>query len=114
MKDSRIGESLWYIWDSINSPYGDYPIFYTEGHVDVDNEVVRRALASAIQREGIVSSLGEGFFMIDHGDAWQGYSGSTDVGNVEELHVCDTDGITEDGEPLPEFVPTTWVRIFDF
>lgn len=114
MKDSRIGESLWFIWDSVHNPYGDYPIFYTEDHVDVDNEVVRRALASAIQREGIVSSLSEGFFMIDHGDTWQGYSGSVEVGNSEELHVCDIEGTTDDGESLNEVVPTTWVRIFDF
>jgi ABC-type transport system substrate-binding protein len=114
MKDSRIGESLWFIWDTPNNQFGDYPIFYTEDHVDMDNEVVRRALASAIQREGIVSSLGEGYFLIDHGDTWQGYSGSVDSNEVEDLHECDENGSTSDGEIMSEFARTTWVRIFDF
>lgn len=114
MKDSRIGESLWFIWDTPNNPYGDYPIFYTQDHVDIENEVVRRALASAIQREGIVSSLGEGFFMIDHGNSWQGYSGCTSEEDIEELQVCDVSGETDNYEILSGVTPTTWVRIFDF
>ena len=114
MKDSRIGESLWFVWDTPNSTFGDYPIFYTHGHVDIDNEVVRRALASSIQREGLVGSLGEGFFMIDHGDSWQGYSGSLGQENIEELRDCDESGEIPTGEILTDVTPTTWVRIFDF
>jgi ABC-type transport system substrate-binding protein len=114
MKDSRIGESLWFIWDSPENNYSSSPIFYTEDHVDIDNEVVRRALASAIQREGIASSLGDGFFMIDNGETWQGYSGSLELGASGDLLSCDENGMSDDGELLSEHCPTTWVRILDF
>jgi ABC-type transport system substrate-binding protein len=114
MKDSRIGESLWFIWDSPGSLENDYIVFYTEDHVDVDNELVRRALASAIQREGISSSLGDGFFMVDRGELWHGYCGTIDQDSLEYLYECDADGNTDDGESLSNVVPITWVRIFDF
>jgi hypothetical protein len=112
MKDSRIGESLWYIWDSLDNSNEDFIIFYTEGHVDIDHEVVRRALASAIQREGISSSLGDSYFILDRGDSWQSYCGSDQL--EEYLYECDIEGTTFDGESLSSVVPITWVRIFDF
>lgn len=69
MKDSRIGQSLWAIWEGFG--YEDQIhnsiVYYTEDHVDVEHEVVKKALASAIQREGIVYSLSQGFQAIDAG-----------------------------------------------
>lgn len=69
MKDSRIGQSLWAIWEG--SGYEDQLsgsiIYYTEEHVDVEHEIVRKALASSIQRDGIVYSLSQGFQAIDAG-----------------------------------------------
>lgn len=69
MKDSRIGQSLWAIWEGFG--YEDQLsgsiTYYTEEHVDVEHEVVRKALASSIQRDGIVFSLSQGFQAIDAG-----------------------------------------------
>ncbi len=67
MKDKRPGEELWLEWD------GDeyFPIkkesiiYYTFGNVDLENEIVRRALASALQRDGIAHSLGDGFKILE-------------------------------------------------
>ena len=63
MRDSRAGQSLWSIWEGEGyepKTQAAY-VFYTDAHVDIENEIVRRALASAIQREGLVFSLGNGY-----------------------------------------------------
>jgi len=67
MKDSRKGETLWSEWFGIdykrNIP--NSLIFYTEEHVYLDNEIVKRALASALQRDGTTDSLGGAFRLLD-------------------------------------------------
>jgi hypothetical protein len=112
MKDSRIGESLWFLWDLEESRDGSL-FFYTEGHVDVEHEVVRRALASALQREGIAFSLGQGFQLIDLGDSSHGYSGKSAQDDGDGWP-CNEHGETEDGSILDSVMPVTWVRVFDF
>lgn len=113
MKDSRIGESLWFIWDSDNQALFDCLIVHTEGHVDVEHEVVRRALASMLQREGIALSLSQGFMMIDAGEVTLGYCGTPEE-NPTEVVACDIDGENEDGLVLSNITPTTWVKVYDF
>jgi hypothetical protein len=113
-KDSRIGESLWYIWEGHDyEPYiPDAVVYYTEEHVDLDNEIVRRALASSLQRDGLVSSLGEAFKLIDGS-----YIVYRNIGVLEEDHipqVCDEDGRTENDELLNNVVPVTWVEVASF
>lgn len=110
MKDSRIGESLWFLWDANAS--GHELIFYTEEHVDLEHEVVRKALASTIQREGIAYSLGQGFQLIDSAEVTLGYSGIDPAG--DEVFPCDELGETEDGYVLDSVIPATWVRVYDF
>lgn len=112
MKDSRIGESLWFLWDLEESRDGSL-LFYTEGHVDLDHEVVRRALASTLQREGIAMSLGQGFQMIDYGEVSTGYSGTSPTGE-ESGWPCNEQGETEDGYILLNVLPATWVKVYDF
>ena len=112
MKDSRIGESLWFLWD-IEDSFDGSLMFYTEGHVDVDHEIVRKALASAIQREGISYSLGQSFQMIDRAEITLGYSGPAPLGD-EPVWPCDEHGETEDGMHLESVVPATWVKVSDF
>lgn len=109
MKDSRIGESLWFLWDLEESRDGSL-IFYTEGHVDVENEVVRKALASVIQREGISYSLNESFQMIDRAKVILGYSGVSPLFDQVGWR-CDENGDTEDGYRLDFVVPSTWVEV---
>lgn len=69
MKDSRIGQCLWSIWEGVgyDEQIHNSVVYYTEDHVDLEHEVVKKALASAIQREGIVYSLSQGFQAIDAG-----------------------------------------------
>lgn len=114
MKDSRIGEALWFEWDGL-----DYELsldaaeitFYTYDHVDLETEVVKRALASTLQRDGLVSSLGQAFSVLDQTSALShGYSGFIDEDIIPV--VCDKDGFTNSGEQVSEATPTTWVEVW--
>ena len=59
MKDVRIGEHLWSEWDG--EGYQNLlecgVVYYTLEHIDLENELVRRGLASALQRDGVAYSL---------------------------------------------------------
>jgi hypothetical protein len=112
-KDSRIGESLWFIWDGDSKEpfHEDSIVFYTEEHVDIEEDVVRKALASSIQREGISDSLSGGFMLIASGASGHSYAGySLDY---ETQAICNSNGYSESGLILSEVVPITWVEIFD-
>lgn len=111
MKDSRIGECLWVEW----SGEGFVPsrpssiVFYTHDHVDLDIDVVKRALASALQRDGVVASLGEGYKGVESGRITYGYSGYVD-GEVY-LTQSDVNGETYYGNQVDLTLETTWVEI---
>ena len=111
MRDSRAGQALWFEW----SGEGYEPttpakyIFFTETHVDVENEVVRRALASAIQREGLVFSLGNGSGSIDTAEVVHGYCGT--LVDERDLIVCNSDGETEHGDTVEHMNAATWVEL---
>lgn len=111
MADTRPGQALWWIWSGNGYEPSTSPefIFYTETHVDVENEIVRRALASAIQREGIVFSLANGFKSIDDAYVVQGYAGYVDGDN--ELTKCSKDGQTDLGDEVEVAVAHTWVEL---
>jgi hypothetical protein len=112
MKDSRKGESLWSEWEGYGYHYnfGDLSlVYYTEGHVDLDIEVVRKALASAIQRDGVVSSLAQAFQLINNGRISQGYAGPID-GDIY-LTVCEDDGSTLDGDQVDKVIEITYVEV---
>ena len=114
MKDSRIGESLWFIWDGDGYTHNldGSIVFYTEEHIDVDNETDRRALASSIQREGIVSSLSHAFNLIDIGTTWHGYVGILPIEHIQVA--CDENGETSDGDFVENIIPVTWVEVLEF
>jgi hypothetical protein len=113
MKDSRKGEALWLEWDGYNFDQTLYPdnslVFYTEEHIDMENEIVRRALASSIQRSGSASSLNQGFIMVDTGHSSQTYAGYID-GDVV-LTICDADGLTHSGDTVDEVLAITMVEV---
>lgn len=112
MKDSRKGEALWSEWDGYgqNYHYGDSSlIFFTEEHVDVNNEIVKRALASTLQRDGIIHSLAQGFQLIDSGRIDQGYAGS--VGGDIHWTFCNEDGETDEGDAVATIHPITYVEV---
>lgn len=110
MKDSRKGETLWSEWfgNGYSKETPDSLVFYTEDHVDIHNEVVRRALASAIQRDGTTDSLGEAFRLLD-GPVLvsHGYAGFID----EELTQCDKDAMTAYEDEAESVLHITWVEI---
>jgi hypothetical protein len=112
MKDSRIGETLWSEWfgNGYNKGTPKALVFYTEDHVDIHNEVVRRALASAIQRDGTTDSLGEAFRLLD-GPVLvsHGFAGFLDDG--EELSLCDKDAMTIYEDEVDSVLQITWVEI---
>jgi hypothetical protein len=112
-KDSRIGESLWFIWDGEGHKLSsdESIVFYTEEHIDIEEDVVRKALASSIQREGISDSLSNGFSLIASGISGHSYAGYSLVS--ERQHICNDNGYSESEEKLTGVVPITWVEIFD-
>jgi hypothetical protein len=111
MKDSRIGECLWSIWDGMG--YEDqlsYSIvYYTEDHVDLEQEVVRKALASSIQRDGLVYSLAQAYGAIDAGIVSQKWVGLADGELYEEI--CDEDGLSASDSSLNDVIPVTFVEV---
>lgn len=111
MKDSRKGECLWIEW----SGEGYIPsrpssiIFYTHDHVDLDIDVVKRALASSLQRDGFVVSLGDGYKSVETSPIVYGFSGHVDTEIY--LAACDESGETNYGDIVDEVFETTWVEI---
>jgi hypothetical protein len=113
MKDSRIGEALWSEWTGEGYSALGLPklIFFTEDHVDVHNELVRRALASALQRDGSADSLGDSFRLLDTSEHKLGYVGIID-GDLEYTE-CDIDGFTFLGDEVEKVLPVTWLEIYE-
>jgi len=111
MKDSRAGETLWREWTGEGYYTKDDAalVFFTDEHVDVEHEVVRRALASALQRDGSVHSLGEAYAKLDDAHVITGYAGEID--GERELTVCDIDGETSHGDYVEKTLHVTWVEI---
>jgi hypothetical protein len=111
MRDKRTGECLWFEWSgagfAVSRPSSI--IFYTYDHVDLDIDLIRRALASALQRDGIVVSLGEGYKAVERAHISYGYAGEID----EEIYptVCNNHGNTEYGEIVKTPKAVTWVEI---
>jgi hypothetical protein len=107
MRDLRKGECLWSEWGGEGLDRSSGIVFFTEDHVDVEHEVVRRALASALQRDGSAVSLGDGYRLIDDARVEHGYAGYVD-GDIT-LAVCDEYGETREGDEVDEVVEVTWV-----
>lgn len=111
MKDSRLGESLWEEWSgsghSFSSPLG--LSFYTIDHVEINNELVRRALASCLQRDGVADSLGEAFKYLESSQYVHLHAGYVDSDN--ELVICDKTGFTEYGDLVDDILCVTLVEI---
>jgi hypothetical protein len=114
VKDSRIGECLWSLWEGEGYDIGQLEsiVYHTEDHVDLDHEIVRKALASSIQRDGIVYSLHEAFNLIDRGSISLGWVGDYD-GNPVTPGLCSQNGSTASGLELQNIRPATFVEVYD-
>lgn len=111
MKDTRRGESLWSEWtgELYEKERSGSVVFYTVEHVDIENDVVRRALASAVQREGLVDTLGEAFKTVETGLCVHSYAGELD--EAKDYAICNDRGETSLGDTVEEPVPVTLVEL---
>lgn len=115
MKDSRIGELLWSEWTGDgHTPQNEFAnfSFYTEGHIDITNEIVKKALASAIQRDGSVDSLGQAFKVVEDCEPAYLYAGY--IQGDTEYTACDENGMTFHEDIVDEIIPITVVDISVF
>lgn len=110
MKDVRPGEELWFQWSGSDyfSGTNSELVYCTIGHVDMENEVVRRALASVLQRDGIVDSLGDGFTFIYEKETHAGWAGI--LPDENEYTYCDENGETEYGDIIESPLEFTWIE----
>lgn len=112
MKDKRVGESLWIQWEGQGyiqqTMYSDL-IYYTVGHVDFENEIVRRALASTLQRDGVADSLADGFNMLADAHVETGWAGI--LQDETDYTFCDATGETEYGDLVNEALEFTWIEL---
>lgn len=109
-KDTRVGQELWLEWQGGWSQESDNSIlYYTIDHVDVENDLVKRALASVLQRDGIYDSLGDAFRAIDKGQVSSGWAGESL--NDFELEICNSFGETEYGDILENIQEITFVEV---
>lgn len=111
MKDSRIGQSLWQEWfgSGYESEKPNSLVFYTVDHISLDEDIVLRALASCLQRDGIADSLADGFKMATTSLVTIGYAGTTE--SDDELTLCDSDGFTSYGDSVEDIQKITWVEL---
>jgi ABC-type transport system substrate-binding protein len=111
VKDIRVGESLWSQWqgDGYESETDAEVIYFTHDHVDTDNELVRRALASTLQRDGVADSLADGFKMIESAYIAVGWAGI--IIDESEYWACDENGENEYGDSVENSFPVTWIEI---
>lgn len=111
MKDSRIGECLWFIWEGedYQSGFADSVVYYTYDHVDVDHEVIRKALASSIQRDGLAYSLYESFQLIESAVVSSGWVGKEPESLYESA--CTEFGESSSGVTLENVTEVTFVEV---
>lgn len=111
MKSDRPGDFLWEEWEGsgYDSTIDCSVIYVTFDHIDLENDLVRRALASALQRDGVAISLGDGFNLIANCSPNYGWAGI--IENEEYYAVCNQNGETEYGELVDSILPATWIEI---
>jgi hypothetical protein len=84
-------------------------VYFTYDHVDLDNEIVRRALASTLQRDGVADSLSDGFKMIENGYVAIGWAGL--LPDEHECWACTEEGETEYGDSVDSALQVTWIEL---
>lgn len=111
MKHDRPGDWLWEEWDGegFEPTKRSSVVYVTYADVDVSMELVRRALASALQRDGVAESLGDGFKLIDKSIVSEGHVGILD--GEDNYVLCDEVGETEYGDVVGKVLLATWVEI---
>lgn len=110
MKDVRHGEHLWQCWEGegyFSDTYSEF-IYFTLGDADFEHDLVRRALASTLQRDGVADGLSGGFKLIESSVLVSGFVGV--LPGDTEYTVCDEDGDTQYGDRVGEPFIAMWVE----
>ena len=110
MNEFRLGEDLWMEWDGEGYESEADVVYYTLTHIDTDIAVVQRALACALQRDGVAVSISDGFKMQTNSITAHGYIGrkfDEDAMNT----ACDSRGETMFGEYLDEWSEATFIDL---
>jgi len=110
VRDVRHGEHLWVHWEGEGFDYDDTTetTYFTFGHVDLENDIVRRALASVFQRDGLADSLSDGFHLIDSARAHCAFAGL--LPGERDYIVCNELGETDHGDQVEIALETSWVK----
>jgi hypothetical protein len=106
VKDIRLGDDLWEEWEGLGLEE-DGIIYYTNDHTNIKNELVRKALASAMQKDGVAVSLGEAFKMLETSKTFWGWAGYLE--GERELYLCDENEKTEHGDTVIDSTKITWI-----
>lgn len=109
--NDRVGDHLWHEWDGELYQRAEEcsVVYYTLGHIDLSVDVVRRGLASAVQRDGVLDSLGVAFSGIESARVEHGWCGLEDEDSME-LVACDEHGETFYGDLLENVQEITFVE----
>ena len=112
MKDNRLGDWLWEEWDGEGYDSSDDSVasYFTHEWVDLSNEIIKRALASCLQRDGVADSLSDGFNMIEKGRIVKAYAGYLED-EESALVLCDDAGETYSGDLVDNVVLLTLVEV---
>ncbi len=112
MKNDRVGEWLWEEWDGNGNVDGSSDlldtVYCTYDWVEVDDSLVKRALASCLQRDGIVDSLSDGFRVAESASVIKTYVGCIDEEKVPTL--CKENGETFLGDVVTSITRITLVQ----
>lgn len=113
MSRDRIGEWLWEEWDGEGYELipSDSIVYVTYDNVNLDQEIIKRALASCMQRDGVADSLSDAFLMIEKSVVSRGYVGFIEGEKLP--YVTDKFGITVDGDETNYISEATWVDYSD-
>lgn len=110
MNEFRLGEDLWMEWEGDDYESEADVIYYTFSHVDTNIDIVQRALACALQRDGVAISIGDGFKLQTDSRTVFGYVGHR-WDEPEPNTFCDNNGETPSGECLDNWVAATFIEI---
>lgn len=113
MKNDRAGEWLWEEWCGDGYEYvpSDSIVYVTYDNVDLHEDLVKRALASCLQRDGVADSLSDAFVMIEKSTVMHGYVGF--IEGEKFPYVTDEFGETLDGDQTDYISEATWVDYSD-
>lgn len=110
MNDFRLGEDLWSEWDGEGYESESDIVYYTYTHIDTNIAVVQRALACALQRDGVAVSISEGFKFQNSSTTTFGYIGRQ-WDDPEMNTFCDKNGETIYGDYLDEWSEITLIEL---